>query len=98
MGGAETLHAHGLPTPGKTGTPNYDLLWQLLHTTRMFYRYLALAILVIMGIWGTYLVELRIGETSSTLITRLAWAVTWPPPCLIFTGTGGQIIFAASMR
>ncbi len=76
MGGAQTLHAHGLPTPGETGTPNYDLLWQLLHTTRALYRYLALAILVIMGIWGTCLVELRIGETSSTLITRLAWATT----------------------
>ena len=64
MGGAETLHAHGPPTPGKTGSPNYDLLWQLLHTTRALYRYLALAILVIMGIWGTWLVELRIHETS----------------------------------
>jgi O-antigen/teichoic acid export membrane protein len=76
MGGAETLHAHGPPTPGKTGTPNYELLWQLLHTTRTLYRYLALAILVIMGIWGTWLVELRIQETSSLLITRLAWAIT----------------------
>jgi hypothetical protein len=76
MGGAETLHAHGPPTPGKTGAPNYDLLWQLLHTTRRLYRYVALATLVIMGVWGTWLVELRIGETSSPLITRLAWAVT----------------------
>jgi O-antigen/teichoic acid export membrane protein len=76
MGGAEMLHAHGPPTPGKTGTPNYDLLWQLLHTMRRLYRYVALALLVIMGVWGTWLVELRIGETSSPLITRLAWAVT----------------------
>ncbi len=76
MGGAEALHAHGPPTPGKLGTPNYDLLWQLLHTTRALYRYLALAVLVILGLWGTYLVELRIGETSSPAITRLAWAVT----------------------
>ncbi|HKW28970.1 MAG TPA: hypothetical protein VJT54_06525 [Verrucomicrobiae bacterium] len=75
-GGAETLHAYGPPTPGKTGAHKYDLLWQLLHTTRVLYRYLALAILVIMGIWGTYLVELRISETTSTLVTRLAWAVT----------------------
>jgi Na+-driven multidrug efflux pump len=35
-----------------------------------------LAILVIMGIWGTCLVELRISETTSILITRLAWAIT----------------------
>jgi len=76
MGGAETLHAHGPPTPGKTGTPNYDLLWQLLHASRTLYRYMALVILAVMGVWGTWLVELRIGETSSPLITRLAWAVT----------------------
>ena len=76
MGGAATLHAQGVPIPGQTGTPNYNLLWQLLHTTRILYRYLALAILVIMGIWGTYLVELRIGETTSTLVTRLAWVIT----------------------
>jgi len=76
MGGAETLHSQGVPTPGKTGIPNYDLLWQLLHTTRVLYRYLALAVLVIMGIWGTYLVELGISETTSTLITWLAWAIT----------------------
>jgi O-antigen/teichoic acid export membrane protein len=76
MGGAEILHAHGPPTPGRTGTPNYDLLWQLLHTMRRLYRYVALALLVIMGVWGTWLVELRIGETSSPLIARLAWAVT----------------------
>jgi hypothetical protein len=76
VGGAETLHAHGPPTPGKSETPNYELLWQLLHTTRTLYRYVALGTLVVMGIWGTYLVELRIGETSSVLITHLAWAVT----------------------
>ena len=76
VGGAETLHAHGPPTPGKSGTPNYELLWQLLHTTRTLYRYVALGTLVVMGIWGTWLVELRIGETSSVSITRLAWAVT----------------------
>ena len=76
VGGAETLHAHGPPTPGKSGTPNYELLWQLLRTTRALYRYVALGTLVVMGIWGTWLVELRIDETSSVLITRLAWAVT----------------------
>jgi hypothetical protein len=76
MGGAETLQAHGVPNPAGGSTPNYPLLWQLLLTTRRLYGYLALAILFILGLWGTYMVELRIGETSSTLITRLAWLVT----------------------
>lgn len=76
MGGAETLQAHGVPNPAGGSSPNYPLLWQLLLTTRRLYRYLALAILVILGAWGTFMVELRIGETSSPLITRLAWAAT----------------------
>lgn len=76
MGGAEALQAHGVPNPGSNSSPNYPLLWQLLLTTRRLYGYLALAILVIVGAWGTYMVELRIGETSSPLITRLAWLAT----------------------
>ncbi len=76
MGGAEVLQAHGVPNPSGGSTPNYPLLWQLLLTTRRLYGYLALAVLVILGLWGTYMVELRIGETSSTLITRLAWLAT----------------------
>ena len=76
MGGAEVLQAHGMPDPAGRNTPNYPLLWQLLLVTRRLYRYLALAVLVILGIWGTYMVELRIGETSSPLITRLALAAT----------------------
>ena len=76
MGGAEALQAHGVPKPTGEGRPNYPLLWQLLLTTRRLYAYLALAILFILGLWGTYMVEMRIGETSSTLITRLAWLAT----------------------
>jgi hypothetical protein len=76
MGGAEALQAHGVPNPGSSSSPNYPLLWQLLLTTRRLYGYLALAIFVILGAWGTYMVELRIVETSSPLITRLAWLAT----------------------
>jgi O-antigen/teichoic acid export membrane protein len=76
MGGAKTIEAQGVSRPGDSTAPNYPLLWQLLATTRTLYRYLTLAILVIIGIWGTYNVELRIQETSSLLITRLAWATT----------------------
>jgi O-antigen/teichoic acid export membrane protein len=76
MGGAKSFQAQGVPDPASGALPNYPLLWNLLITTRRLYRYLTLAILVILGIWGTYLVELRIHETSSPLITRLAWAAT----------------------
>ena len=76
MGGAREIQARGLPKPGNSETPNYTLLWELLATTRLIYRCLTLAVLIIVGTWGTYLVELRIHETSSVLITRLAWMVT----------------------
>jgi hypothetical protein len=48
----------------------------LLQVTRILYRYLALVVFVVLGLWGTYPVELRIHETSSVLITRLAWGAT----------------------
>jgi O-antigen/teichoic acid export membrane protein len=76
MGGAREIQAQGLPQPGDGESPNYTLLWELLATTRRIYRFLTLAVLVIVGIWGTYMVELRIHETSSVLITRLAWGAT----------------------
>ena len=76
MGGAREIQAQGLPRPGASDAPNYTLLWELLATTRFIYRWLTLAVLVIAGIWGTYMVELGIHETSSVLITRLAWVVT----------------------
>ena len=75
-GGAKTLQARGVQKSANAGAPNYALLWQLLQTTRTLYRYITLAILVILGVWGTYIVELRIDETSSVLITRLAWITT----------------------
>jgi O-antigen/teichoic acid export membrane protein len=77
MGGARTLQAQGVFKSAESAAlPNYTLLWQLLATTRTLYRYIAIGVFVIMGIWGTYVVELRIGETSSELITRLAWGIT----------------------
>ena len=77
MGGAKTLQAQGVfKSDESVASPNYTLLWQLLLTTRVLYRYIAIGVFIIMGIWGTYVVELRIDETSSPLITRLAWGTT----------------------
>ena len=76
MGGAETIQAHGLAQPGSSHAPNYKLVWELLSASRVLYRYLTLALLVIVGTLGTVAVELRAGETGSPNLTRLAWAAT----------------------
>lgn len=75
MGGAENLQAHGVAT-SSGGGPNYKLLWELLFTTRALYRVLALLVVVVLGLWGTYMVELRIHETPSPNLVRVAWVVT----------------------
>lgn len=76
MGGAETIQAQGVAKTGGSTTPNFRLLWELLLTTRKLYQFLTLALLVVLGTWGTYVVELRIHETASPMLTRLAWAIT----------------------
>jgi hypothetical protein len=76
MGGAETIQAQGLAQPGKLHAPNYKLVWQLLSASRTLYRYLTLALLVIVGIAGTLAVESRVNETAFPNLTRLAWAFT----------------------
>jgi len=77
MGGAEAIQAHGIAKRGTSSAPNYDLLWQLLFTTRRLYGILVLVLFVVLGLWGTYMVELRIQETASPALTRLAWGVTF---------------------
>jgi hypothetical protein len=78
MAGATSLQAQGLaaaPTSPGTG-PNYGLLWQLLRTTRVLYRYLSVISFIVMGIWGTVLVRSKITETTYPGITWIAWCLT----------------------
>jgi hypothetical protein len=77
MGGAEAIQPQGIAKRGSSSAPNYDLLWQLLFTTRRLYSILLLVLLVVLGVWGNYVVELRIQETASPALTRLAWGVTF---------------------
>ena len=49
---------------------------ELLFASRILYRYLTLALLVIVGITGTLAVEHRVNETDFPNLTRLAWAAT----------------------
>ena len=76
MAGATSFQTHGLSKQLNSAGPNYALLWQLLFSSRALYRLLVFALLVMLGAWGTYLVEMRIQETSSVLLTRLAWLAT----------------------
>jgi hypothetical protein len=76
MGGAKELRAFGLQAEDLgDGKPNYSLIWKLLHTTRAFYRVLALFILVVMGAIGTYIVSQQVQETSHPVITWLSWGI-----------------------
>jgi O-antigen/teichoic acid export membrane protein len=75
MGGAQTIQAHGVSKGAGSG-PNFGLLWQLFFTTRALYRVMALIVFVILGVWGTYIVELRIHETPSPNVTRVAWLIS----------------------
>jgi hypothetical protein len=76
MAGADTLEATGIPKTERAGSPNYTLLWELLATTRKLYRYLTLALLLILGVAGSLMVGKVAYETSSPLITWLAWVTT----------------------
>jgi O-antigen/teichoic acid export membrane protein len=75
MGGAETLQPQGF-AKATTAGPNRRLLWQLFFTTQSLYRYLAIGALVLVGAWGTYMVELRVHQTPFPNVTRVAWAIT----------------------
>lgn len=77
MGGASELKAHGMTEPaGPGGSPCFPLLWRLLHATRSLYRYLSLGVFALLGAWGTYVVSLRVHESSDPRITWVAWALT----------------------
>jgi O-antigen/teichoic acid export membrane protein len=77
MGGATKLQALGVATQPAAGAPNQVLLWQLLRTTRQLYRWLSLAVLVLVGVGGTLFIWQAVPETSSPATTWLAWVVTF---------------------
>lgn len=77
MGGATELKAQGLPSRAADGAkPNFELLWKLLHTTRSLYRYLAIGVLVVLGIVGTWVVNAKVHETSQPQLSWMAWGLT----------------------
>ncbi len=75
MGGATKLKAQGLVAEAGTGSPNYALLWELLFTARIFYRYVACAAVLLLSTLGSLMVWSRVGGTSAPHITWLAWGI-----------------------
>lgn len=75
MGGATRLAAEGLAAEPPKGEPNYPLLRELLQTARVLYGYLSVGALVLVGVFGSWLIWQKVGETSSPGFTWLAWAV-----------------------
>ncbi|HWD18436.1 MAG TPA: hypothetical protein VHB20_04090 [Verrucomicrobiae bacterium] len=82
MAGAKKLEPHGPPELGSHAAPNFNLLWELLTTTRQLYRYLTLILFVVLGIGGTIVVENLIREEHrihpefALLMPRVAWGLT----------------------
>ena len=76
MAGARRLQPQGIESARHEGAPNYEMLWQLLWASRSLYRFLAAAVILILGTAGTAIVAMRVGETSSPTQTWIAWAVT----------------------
>lgn len=76
MAGAKDIKAQGMGAKATTAAPNYQILWQLLNTTRRLYRWMALTALFFVGGLGSAWISLRIEETAHPQLTWLAWAVT----------------------
>lgn len=81
MAGAQKLTATGLDDAAPNGQPNFPLLWELLATARVFYGFVVLATLLLLGFGGTYMVGLHIHEVSMPAFTWLAWGVSVAAIC-----------------
>jgi hypothetical protein len=90
MGGAPDVQAQGMVAPGEGSGPNISLLWRLFFSTQRLYRYLSIIAVVLLGLGGTYAVELRVEELASPIYGRLAWGITLLQPFSIFILIGGS--------
>ena len=88
MQGITDIQAQGIATVEEKGSgPNEELLGQLLSSTKRVYRYMALGILVLLGIGGTLLLLPNFPQTSSPTVARIAWIITIISACLeLYTG------------
>lgn len=76
MGGATRLSAHGVERSATAGKPNLPLLWELLHMSKVLYGLIALAVLLLLGSFGSFMVAQKVAETSAPGVTWLAWGIS----------------------
>lgn len=79
MSGTSGLKSEGMVHHAPVGIPdgpNYVLIWRLIMATRSLYRILSIGVLLVLGSWGTFVVSLRVEETSNPQLTWIAWSLT----------------------
>lgn len=81
MAGAQRITAQGISEDQPHGAPNYPLLWELLGTAKVFYGFLVIATLLLLGTVGTYMVGVHVHETASPNFTWLAWGASVAAIC-----------------
>lgn len=81
MAGAQRITAHGIADDQPHGAPNYALLWELLGTAKIFYSFLVIATLVLLGTVGSLMVGVHVHETASPAFTWLAWGTSVAAIC-----------------
>lgn len=97
MSGATRLVAQGVSTTDDAAKPNLKLLWELLFTTRILYRRLALGCIALLAVIGTPFIASIADQTQRVSHTWLAW-------CLTIVAASAEIystwwnIFLASMN
>jgi O-antigen/teichoic acid export membrane protein len=75
--GSKDIQAQGIVSAlDPDAKPNHELIWKLYYVSETLFGWLTLAALLVLGAVGTYVVGLRIHETSAPNLTWLAWAVT----------------------
>jgi hypothetical protein len=86
--GVTTLQAIGVATvPEGNLPPNTALLAQILGATKRLYRYLSLAIALLLGLGGTLLLFPSFPQTSHPTVAWTAWVVMIISACLeLYTG------------
>ncbi len=88
MRGVKELQSIGIATvENGDGSPNVELLSQLLGVTKRIYHILAVGILLLLGVFGTLLLLPDLQKASDPGIARAAWAITVTSACLeLYTG------------
>jgi hypothetical protein len=98
LGGAKELKAFGISQETtERGEPNYVLMGQIVKNCLRFYRALLVFLVVGLGIYGTWVVNGTVDETTSPGTTWLAWSILLVAAPLEFY-TGAWAVFLRGMN